>query len=161
MRHILEKAILVAVVAGLSGCSAGAGLLDTKAGVPVATNVPVGNALALPPDLQLTAPTQTTDAYQSNGVVAQASAPVSSKPSKMKMASAEPGTLYGGAAPAAPAPPADVFAQYGISKVNPDGTAKSIPKMNEELRAAIIKKKRETNPSYGTIGNIGAIFQDQ
>ena len=161
MRNLFKNGILVAVAAGLSACSGGAGLLDAKSGVPVASNVQVGNNLALPPDLQLAAPTQTSDAYQSNGPVAQAAAPVSAKASKLKagtsVASAD---IYGnGAAPAAP--PADVFAQYGISKVNPDGTAKSIPKLNEELRVAMLKKKRETNPNYGTIGNIGAIFQDQ
>ncbi len=162
MRHMLKNGILVALAAGLSACSGGAGLLDTKSGVPMATNVQVGNTLALPPDLQLAAPTQTSDAYQSNGPVAQAAAPVSAKASKLKtgtsVASAD---IYGNGAAAPAAPPGDVFAQYGISKVNPDGTAKSVLKLNDELRAAILKKKRETNPNYGTIGNIGAIFQDQ
>ncbi len=162
MRHMLKHGILVALAAGLSACSGGAGLLDTKSGVPMATNVQVGNNLALPPDLQLAAPTQTSDAYQSNGPVAQPAAPVSAKASKLKAgASVASADIYGNGVAAPAAPPADVFAQYGISKVNPDGTAKSVLKLNEELRAAVLKKKRETNPSYGTIGNIGAIFQDQ
>ena len=161
MREFVKYGIVIAGALALAGCSGGMGLLDGKANVPVATGVPVGNSLAMPPDLQLATPGQTTDAYQPNGAVAPAAQPVSTKPVKSKLATAAaPGTLYGDQAPAA-APPADIFAQYGISKFNPDGTQKTIPQMNEELRLAILKKKRETNPNYGTIANIGAIFQDQ
>ncbi len=140
----------------LAGCSAGAGLLTGKENVPQASAVPVGNNLALPPDLQLAAPTQTTDAYQPNGNVAPISAPAA-KPAKVALAKPGAGSLYG-AAPAA-GTTGDIFDQYGISKFKADGSRKSGFELNEELSAAIKKKKRETNPSYGTIGNVGDLFK--
>ena len=66
------------------------------------------------------------------------------------------------ASPVAPvAPKQDLYEQYGISKTNADGTPKKPEILQAELKAAILKKKRETNPGYGTISNIGAIFKDQ
>jgi hypothetical protein len=147
----------------LGACSAGAGLLDPKSSVPQASGVPVGNALALPPDLQLAAPTATSDAYQANGAVAPAT-PVAAKSLKQTAAASAPakGDLYGNVAATAPAASkGDIFAQYGISKIGPDGKPKPPHVLADELNAAIIKKRREKNPNYGTIANIGAIFQDQ
>jgi hypothetical protein len=157
------KTLMVVTTAGiLVGCSSGAGMLDGKSNVPVATNVPVGNTLALPPDLQLATPTQTSDAYQSNGAVEQAVAPVSTKPAKLKpQTKVASSNIYGDGAAAASAPVGDVFEQNGISKINPDGSPKSAAKLAEELRAIYLAKKRQKNPSYGTIANIGAIFSDQ
>jgi len=147
--------LLALATLALGGCSAGAGLLDGKSGVPQASNVPVGNNLALPPDLQLAAPTATSDAYQPNGPVATA------KPLKQMATTAAPtsGGLYGTAAASTAAAPGDIFAQYGISKLNPDGTQKTQSQLADELNAAIRKRKQQQNPGYGTIANIGAIFQ--
>ena len=145
----------------LAGCSSGSGLLSGKESVPQAINVPVGNSLALPPDLQLAAPTQTSDAYQPNGTVESvAAAPTA----KSKIALAQPAlkdsaALYGGSPTTAPT--GDIFDQYNISKTKSDGSKKTVQELNEELRAAILKKRRQANPSYGTIGNFGAIFKDQ
>ena len=138
-------------------------MLDPKSAVPQAASVPVGNSLVLPPDLQLAAPTGTVDAYQPNGAVASATptAPVTAAPA-MKVAATAPaaGSLYGGTAtPAAPA--GDIYAQYGISKTNPDGSQKSAQQLHDELSAAIVKKKQQTDPNYGTFANIGSIFKDQ
>jgi hypothetical protein len=161
MRIFVKTLMVVITAAILAGCSGGAGLLDGKSNVPVATNVPVGNNLALPPDLQLATPTQTSDAYQSNGPVEQAVAPVSAKPAKLKsQAAIASNDVYGAGAAAQPAA-GDVFEQNGISKVNPDGSPKSSAKLAEELRAVYLAKKRQKNPNYGTIANIGAIFSDQ
>jgi hypothetical protein len=145
----------------LAGCSGASGLLNGKETVPSATNVPVGNSLALPPDLQLAPPSGTSDAYQPNGQVASAvpAAPIS--PSrKLASASTASGNLYGGT-PVTAAQAGDVFDQNGISKINPDGTKKTPLQLHDELEAAILKKKQQTNPSYGTVANIGAIFKDQ
>ena len=136
----------------LGGCSTAGSLLDPKSQVPVATGVQTGNNLAMPPDLALAVPTQTSDGYQSNGPVSQQSSANSAQPLKQLASTA----------PIAPPPiKQDLYAQYGISKTNPDGTPKDIWKLQAELKAAILKKKRETNPGYGTAANIGAIFQDQ
>ncbi len=153
--------LLALATLALGGCSAGAGLLDGKSGVPQASNVPVGNNLALPPDLQLAAPTATSDAYQPNGPVASATAPVSAKPLKQvaSTAASSSGGLYGTAAASPSVAPGDIFAQYGISRYNPDGTQKTQSQLASELNAAILKRKQQQTPGYGTIANIGSIFQ--
>lgn len=134
-------------------------LLSGKGSVPSAANVPVGNNLAMPPDLSLAQPTATADAYQPNGYVAPLPKPgAPPAPAPTQMAS---NSVYGGSAtPPAPAPTGDVFDQAGISKTRPDGTKKSASELNKELSAYYIAKKRQQNPSYGTAGNIGAIFSD-
>lgn len=161
MRNRIPYLLLALATLALGGCSAGAGLLDGKTGVPQASSVPVGNNLALPPDLQLAAPTATSDAYQPNGAVAAAAKPLAAKPVK-QLATAQTATsggLYGTASAAAPAGTGDIFAQYGISKFNPDGTQKTQTQLADELNAAILKKKQQQTPGYGTIANIGAIFK--
>jgi hypothetical protein len=145
----------------LAGCSSGAGLLNGKETVPTAASVPVGNSLAMPPDLQLAPPNGTSDAYAPNGAVASAAATPAAPTTRKQAALAATNTsLYGGT-PAAAAPPGDIFAQYGISRTKPDGTQKSQQQLNQELADAIRKKKQQTNPNYGTVSNIGAIFKDQ
>ncbi len=147
---------LIVLAAGLSACSTASNLLGggSSAPAPQAINVPVGNQLALPPDLSLAAPRQTIDGYQSNGPVA--STAVSAAP-------AESGELY--SANSAPAKRRggtldDTLAFYNISKTKPDGTAKSSAEINDELKVAIKAEKRRANPNYGTIFNIGEIFSD-
>jgi hypothetical protein len=147
----------------LAGCSSGAGLLNGKETVPTAANVPVGNSLAMPPDLQLAPPNGTSDAYAPNGAVASAAlapAPPGVLTRKQAAAAATNASLYGGT-PVAAAPSGDVFAQYGISRTKPDGTMKTPQELQKELSDAIRKKKQQANPNYGTAANIGAIFQDQ
>ena len=162
----------VAVVAAavvLSGCSAG-NLLSGKAAVPQATSVPVGNQLALPPDLSLAAPGRTTESYQPNGPVADTSADYGPDVDVGSNAGAED-SLYGSSASAPGAVSSaspkrtggtldDTLAYYNISKTRPDGKMKSSADLNRELRAAILAEKRRTNPNYGTIRNIGNIFND-
>jgi hypothetical protein len=147
------------LVAGLlmGGCAT-SGLGDFfgvgKSTTPQEARVPQGNALSLPPDLQLRQPGVTTDEYQPNA------AAVSPDPAPLDadVAAVEPAPV----APAArPQPAPDVYAQYGILKTNPDGSKKSDAKMQEELRAAVIAKKRQQNPRYGTVFNIGNIFKDE
>lgn len=148
------------VAAGLMGCSA-ANLLTGKSAVPQATSVPVGNQLALPPDLSLATPRQTTEAYVPNG-------PINDTTETQTAALSEPATgessLYGGTVPSKkstqPGTLDDTLERYGISKLKPDGTPKSSADINRELRAAIIAEKRRTNPGYGTVRNIGNIFSD-
>jgi hypothetical protein len=153
----MNSACKIMVLAGiglwLGACSLGSSLLNSKGSAPQASNIQVGNNLALPPDLQLPAPGQTTDTYQPNPIPA---APVASAIPARKVSTA-------GLPPLATLPPAkqDIYDQYGISKLNADGTKKTPTILGNELRAAILKKKREANPGYGTIANIGNIFNDQ
>lgn len=157
MKTVRTTTILVLAALVIAGCSNGSSLLNNKSNVPQASNIPVGNNLALPPDLQLATPTQTSDAYEPNGeaITETPVSPVKTK-SKPKLADAN---IYG--SDAVVPVKQDIYAQYGVSKTNDDGTPKKPELLKAELKAAIIKKKRETNPNYGTISNIGAIFDDQ
>jgi hypothetical protein len=135
----------------LGGCST-SGMLEklgmgggtrTAAATPT---VQTGNPLAMPPDLRLKQPGAVADnTYQPNTVAGE---PVD------QTASAAPVT------PVAPVAKQDVYAEYGISKTNPDGTPKNDQALKKELKAAILKRKQQQNPNYGTFKNFGAIFSD-
>jgi hypothetical protein len=152
----------------LSGCtSLLGGDSSRKPGGPSAVTVPVGNDLTMPPDLELatpgTAPGYKDEVVQQDAPVDQIESPV--VPQKKKTAAlAKPKagstSIYDDGTAAAP-PPQDVFEQYGISKTKPDGTPKTQEELSKELKAAVLLKKKQQNPSYGTIGNIGNIFNDQ
>lgn len=140
------------VLAGCGGASrllGGMGLGSSDP-APQAPVVRTGNNLALPPDLQLRPPGTATETYQ----------PAPPPPAPVESASLDEG-LY---APVAPAPPSavkkDIYAEYGISKTKPDGTPKLEGDLRAELKQAILKRKRETDPGYGTVRNIGNIFKD-
>ena len=60
----------------------------------------------------------------------------------------------------APVPPKDIFAEYGIAKLKPDGTTKTKEELQAELKVAVIKRKQQQNPNYGTIFNLGNVFKD-
>jgi hypothetical protein len=141
---------VIGAAALLAGCSSN--LLGGKSHVQQASNVPVGNELALPPDLQLRAPGASTTAYQPNPAPAPEAAPPSL---------AEEGDVYGGGQVAAAQPSGDVYAQYGISKTKPDGTPKKDWELRAELKQAIQAKKRQENPNYGTFLNVGGLFKDE
>jgi hypothetical protein len=131
----------------LAGCSTG--LLGGGGSAPSAQpQIQVNNQLAMPPDLALRAPgSSTAPGYQTANL---APPPQSDD------------TIYGGAAPATPrAPAVDIYEKYGISKLKADGTKKNDNVLREELRQAVIAEKRKTNPNYGTIRNIGDLFNDQ
>ena len=137
----------------LGGCSSSGFLNSMGLGnSPAPQQTPVvrtGNNLALPPDLQLRPPGAVTEDYQPNQPPV---APVES-------ASLDQG-LYS-SPPVAPAPvKRDIYAEYGISKIKPDGTAKTPDELKAELKVAILKRKQQQNPGYGTIRNIGAIFKE-
>jgi hypothetical protein len=137
---------VIAVAAALSGCASAASLLGGGSAPTQTARIPVGNELALPPDLALRPPTQTVDGYQSNGA-----APA--LPATARTAAAT--SVYG-----TNAAPLDNYEKYGISKVKPDGTPKSRQELQAELKAAILAEKRRKNPGYGTFRNFGAIFSD-
>ena len=150
----------------LAGCSAGAGLLDSKQNVPQASLVPVGNNLALPPDLQLAQPGRTYNGYQPNGYVqpiAQSMEhPVNQvegfadpqAPAGQQAADLGPKNIYDNSI-VNQAFPADYFAKYNISRFKKNGKLKTLAELKLELSAAVLAKKRAENPAYGTIGNFG------
>ncbi len=140
---------IAAMALSLAGCSTG--LLGGGGGsAPTAQpQIQVNNQLAMPPDLSLAAP-------------GTAPAPAPTYKSASLQTPPADDNLYGGSVPAAPrAPAVDVYEKYGISKLKPDGTKKNDNVLREELRQAVIAEKRKTNPNYGTIRNIGQLFNDQ
>ena len=143
---VLAMSLVLTGCGGASRLLGGMGLGNSDP-APQAPVVRTGNNLALPPDLQLRPPGTATETYQPNP-----------PPAPVQTASAEEG-LY---APVTPAPVAkkDIYAEYGISKTKPDGTPKLEADLKAELKLAILKRKREMNPGYGTFRNIGAIFSD-
>jgi hypothetical protein len=150
------KVSIVGVIAALAlaGC-APSSVLDIfgagKSSAPQAGAVPQGNNLAMPPDLQLKAPAETASQdYQPNTV--------GSPPPGNDVALAAPAPVV---ARPAPAPAPDIYEQYGISRTNPDGSPRDKAVLEKELKAAMIAKKRQANPRYGTIFNIGNIFRDE
>ena len=150
------KPILLLFAASLlQACSFGSGLIDTKPNSGMQNQVQVGNNLAMPPDLQLPPPGQPTAAtYQPSVPQAPANA-VAAAPK----AGAGAG-LYGYTAPTSTRAQ-DLYASYGISTLNPNGTQKNRDQLKQELKRAVIAKKRQTNPNYGSIANVGNIFKDQ
>jgi hypothetical protein len=160
MRLLLPFATLT-IAALLAGCSTGS-LLDPKAGATRAAAVPVGNDLALPPDLALRAPGATTDEYVPNGSVSSGDSQLAGLDSPDT--GIETPVQTRAKTRTVPAVPAeervDNFTKYGISKTNPDGTPKNPQQLNKELKAAMLLEKRRANPGYGSIFNIGSIFTD-
>lgn len=143
----LYAASLVLASLALSGCSSGlSNLLGGDPPSPQANRqIPVNNQLALPPDLSLappgTAPAPSQVALADDGLDAPVAAP--------KRVATAPVTPAQGA-----------YEKYGISKVKADGTPKSDWELREELRQAVLAEKRKKNPNYGTIFNVGELFDD-
>jgi hypothetical protein len=145
-----QVSILFAAALVLPACAASRNMLGMGDAAPPPSQISVqtNNPLALPPDLSLRQP---------------GSAPVASTASTAKAPPlAEDDALVAeppvAAAPAAPRQ--DVYAEYGISKTKPDGTPKDATQLQKELKAAVIKRKQQQNPNYGTIFNMGSVFSD-
>jgi pyruvate/2-oxoglutarate dehydrogenase complex dihydrolipoamide acyltransferase (E2) component len=148
MKTVWKLSGVLAMSFVLGGCSS-MGLSDSPA--PQAPVVQTGNNLALPPDLQLRPPGTVTENYQPNPAPAPA-APV-------QTAALDDGLNSSPPVAAAPVK-RDIYAEYGISKTKPDGTPKLEGDLKAELKQAILKRKQQQNPGYGTIRNIGNIFSD-
>jgi hypothetical protein len=153
VNRIVSTISLAAAGAVLAGC-ANAGLFDVagfgKSMAPNETAVRSGQNLSMPPDLQLRAPTgPVSEDYQPNTTAASGNPP-STSAAPQKLAAAAPGQ-----------PAADIYESNGISKFHPDGKPKTDAELRAELREVYLAKKRQKNPKYGTIWNIGNIFKDE
>jgi hypothetical protein len=157
MTFLCKSVLLAGLTLGLGACASASSLLNGKSSVPQASNIQVGNQLAMPPDLQLPQPGQGADNYQPDQVVETAN--TSDSADVMQKKPAKKTAMASTTAPIERPP--DIFDQNNISKVNEDGTPKSADKLREELRLALLLKKKQANPRYGTIANIGNIFKDQ
>lgn len=155
------SALLIAVAAlGLAGCGE-TRFMDLMGGdKPSASGnmaVQTNQNLAMPPDLRLPQPGAATSEAQ-----------VATSEPKADENVLEEGVTESQAAPAqvasttvAPAQPVgDIYERNGISKTKPDGKPKSDSELQAELKQVYLAKKRQTNPGYGTIWNLGAVFKD-
>ena len=146
-----ELLVLTGLALGLAGCSGG--LLSGRGSPANEPQIAVGNQLALPPDLALRPPGQVAQSYQAPRFTRcwsrclYSDAPAA--PTTNRVAALPKGTQ------------GDVYAKYGISTMNPDGTKKSDWVLREELRQAVLAEKRKSNPRYGTIFNAGELFNDK
>jgi hypothetical protein len=146
-----QSLIILTAALSLSACAASRNMLglgDAPAPPPSQITVQTNNPLALPPDLALRQPSAANTAYQANTA---ATAPLDANGDDFATAPA---------APVARAPVRDVYAEYGVSKTNPDGSAKDGTQLQKELKAAVLRRKQQQNPNYGTIFNMGSIFSD-
>ena len=167
----VRAAVLIAFGGLVAGCSE-TGFQDfIGAGkyTPDETQVAVNQPLSVPPDLQLRPP---SDAPQQ-----VASAPASieqpasgdlQQPQDLGLAPQDQPSAPPAQAQAQPQPlqqanagqPQDIYAQWGVSRYRPDGTEKSQLELNEEMRRKRDEAKRQQDPNYGTIWNLGSVWSD-
>ena len=159
----------------LAGCSETRvqNLLGSNKASDDEVQVPQGQSLAMPPDLELRPPAGGGNGDSTESSVA-AHTPPPAQPTDIEAAPAEVESASTGqsaetamAAPQQPqvqqtaqAPKQDLYERYGISKTNPDGTPKTEKQLHLALREAQLAEKRKANPNYGTIWNIGNVFSD-
>jgi hypothetical protein len=130
-----------------------------KSDVPDASQVRVGQNLSMPPDLQLRPPPE-GPSDEETASVQQPAAPVQPVAAATEPRAVSP-PLSGTRTATAEQPQQDVYERYGISKTYPDGKPKPERVLFEELHKAQLDEKRRSNPSYGTIWNMGNIFKDE
>jgi hypothetical protein len=103
--------------------------------------------LTMPPDLRLPQPGS-----------APAAAPAAEPPSPAY----EDNASAAASVPAATPPVSnDPYDRAGISRTKPDGTKKTDAELQKELQDYYIAQKRQKNPNYGTVFNMGNIFSDE
>lgn len=146
----IRTVLLIAVAAtSVSACSSSRSMLGLGGSPAPAAQptVQTNNPLALPPDLLLRQPGAAPAPDQSGAV---ASAPLDAGTGDYSVAKV----------PAAPVAKRNVYEEYGIVTTKPDGTPKEATELQKELKAAILKRKQQQNPNYGTIFNMGKVFRD-
>ena len=142
---------LIATGLVLSGCG-GASISRIMGGDPAPQqqqiNAQAAPDLSMPPDLQLRPP-------------GTGSAPAPAAPAAQYAAAPQQYEPEPGIAPAPAAPAGDVYERNGISKYHPDGKEKTKAELEAELKRVYLAKKKQANPNYGTVFNIGNIFKDE
>jgi hypothetical protein len=188
MHEVRGFVLIVGGLLALAGCSE-TGFQDSL-GVgktaPDESQVRINQALSIPPDLRLAAPSsKTVEPGTPNKVATYQSQPVTYAPVEADTYVAEEPSTTASTAPAEPAKTAeaaatatttattitpaepekpktldDSYAKYGISKTYANGKPKPEGVLIDELRKAQTAEKRAKDPSYGTIWNMGDVFSD-
>ena len=140
----------------LAGCgegSKGSGVLEEimshraaakDAGPPTENVLEPQPALSMPNDLSL--PPPSSQATDETGVRKRVKSDILSKPQTVD----PDGNVQA---------QTDIYEAYGISRYHEDGTPKTKEELRKELKEAYLKRKRTTNPNYGTIFNLPNVFQ--
>lgn len=155
MKSPVAVLVLAVLAAGTAGCSDTMRSYLEKDTPPVEQQAAVRQDLTMPPDLSLappsTAPQDTTaganQPLYDSSTAAPAPAPAPAAP----------------VAPAAPRPSAadSMYEKAGISLTKPDGTRKTQGELQAEYKAWYVAQKRQQNPNYGTVFNMGNVFKDE
>jgi hypothetical protein len=146
MKNLLSFVGLGLLSLGVTGCGSMSVSRIMGNDSPSVMQAQARQDLTMPPDLQLPPPgTVTSEATQTTAAPAAGSA----QPQAQVVANPSQGQAEG-----------DVYERNGISKVHVDGTPKSESELKAELKKVYLAKKQQTQPHYGTIFNIGNIFND-
>jgi hypothetical protein len=146
---------------------------------PDETQVTVNQPLSVPPDLQLRPPSATEPPQVASQPPAGRAAPSGQlqQPQDITLApgpeEAAPRPQQSAPQPQQSAPqtlqpepqtaaaePQDVYARWGVSRHHPDGREKTQIELNEEMRQKRDEVRRQQDPNYGTIWNLGNIWSD-
>jgi hypothetical protein len=156
MKSPIAVLVLAVLAAGTAGCS------DTmrnylEKDTPTQQQAAVRQDLTMPPDLSLAPPSSapqesTASANQplydsSSTAAAPAPAPAPAAPAM--------------AAKPRPSPADSLYEKAGISLTKPDGTRKTQAELQAEYKAWYVAQKRQQNPNYGTVFNMGNVFKDE
>ena len=160
MKQAVTAFVFLAAAIGLAGCGeskfldvVGAGKSSAPGDIAVKSN----QNLAMPPDLRLPAPGAGTSEAQAR--IAAYEPPAAEDEAAGQPAAVAPPVAAPPAA-VAEAPAGDVYERNGISKTRADGKPKTEAELQDELKKVYIAKKRQTDPNYGTIWNLGNVFKD-
>ena len=163
----LRAAVLIAFGGVAAGCSE-TGFQDfIGAGkyAPDETQVAANQPLSVPPDLQLRPPSDEPQQVASaSPPIEQAASGDLQQPQDLGLSPQDQPS----APPSQPQPqqqadagqPQDIYARWGVSRHHPDGTEKSQLELNEEMRRKRDEVKRQEDPNYGTIWNLGSVWSD-
>jgi hypothetical protein len=188
MKEMKGTALSLAVLVVLGACTETqfADTLGVGKSAPDESQIRVNQALSMPPDLQLKAPTGEVTEYGTPNkakevpnkprivsaapdgaeeviveepVMTASVDPVPPPPKQVKTAEATPAATET-TSTEQPKPPTidDAYARYGISKTYPNGKPKPTGVLYDELRKAEAAAKRANDPKYGTIWNMGEMF---
>jgi hypothetical protein len=166
----VRAAVLIAFGGVVAGCSE-TGFQDFMGAgkyAPDETQVTVNQPLSVPPDLQLRPPSN-----EPQRVASAPRAPASGdlqQPQDLGLtpqdqpsappAQVQPQQLQQPQQQADAGEPQDVYARWGVSRHHPDGREKSQLELSEEMRRKREEVKRQEDPNYGTIWNLGSVWGD-
>jgi len=182
VKHATSGIFAVGLFAvALGGCSSTSmnDVIGFGGSAPDEREVRVHQVLTMPPDYQLRAPQDggaepgqanpyalpnigTTGAVTASAPESSADPLATDQPAQVATAPADPNapqSLDPNATPTTTASASGSPYPYGISPNHPDGTPKTSNEINEEMRQRKLEEERRNNPSYGTIWNIGALFE--